>query len=105
MRLVHACWSIPLAIAAIIAPASELALTGANPEPFRRGVAYFEPPRSIGTPIDDVARDYTGLGLADKIAGRLRLDTDASLDAATRNLIRRRLAYLTYGQSLHPKVL
>ena len=104
MRLVHACWSIPLAIAAIIAPADEIAL-GADREPVRRGVAYFEPPRSIGTPIDDVARDYTGFGLADKIAGRLRRDTDASLDAATRNLIRRRLAYLTYGQSLYPKVL
>lgn len=105
MRLVHACWSLPLAIAAIIAPADETARVEANGEPVRRGVAYFEPPRSIGTPIDDVARNYTGFGLADRIAGRLRLDTDASLDAATRNLIRRRLAYLTYGQSLDPTVL
>jgi hypothetical protein len=56
------------------------------------GVAYFEPPRSIGTPIEDVARIYTGLGLADRIEGRLRLDTDVSLDRTTRELIRRRLA-------------
>jgi hypothetical protein len=56
------------------------------------GVAYFEPPRSIGTPIEDVARTYTGFGLADRIEGRLRLDTDVSLDRTTRELIRRRLA-------------
>lgn len=93
MRLVHAGWSLPLAVAVFIAPTDETSLSGPNPEPVKRGVAYFEPPRSIGTPIDEVARDYTGRGLADKIAGRLRLDTDASLDAVTRNLIRRRLAY------------
>ena len=56
------------------------------------GVAYFEPPRSIGTPIEDLARAYTGFGLAARIEGRLRLDTDASLDATVRELIRRRLA-------------
>lgn len=55
------------------------------------GVARFEPPQSIGTPLDDVARVYTGRGLADKIGGRLRLDTDPSLDTATRELIRRHL--------------
>jgi hypothetical protein len=60
--------------------------------PERLGVAYFEPPRSIGTPIEDVVRAYTGFGLAARIEGRLRLDTDASLDGATRNLIRRRLS-------------
>jgi hypothetical protein len=93
MRLLHACWSVPLAVAATsFSPAGKISLAEANPEPVKRGVAYFEPPKSIGTPIDEVARDYTGLGLADKIAGRLRLDTDASLDAVTRNLIRRRLA-------------
>ena len=97
MRLLHACWSLPLAVAAIFAPTDENSLADSNPEPVKRGVAYFEPPRSVGTPIDDVARNYTGFGLADKIAGRLRLDTDASLDQVTRNLIRRRLAYLRYG--------
>lgn len=56
------------------------------------GVAYFEPPRSIGIPIEDVVRLYTGYGLAAKIEGRLRLETDTSLDATTRELIRRRLA-------------
>ena len=62
----------------------------------RRGVAYFEPPRSIGTPLDELARTYTGYGLADRIAGRLRLDTDVSLRPAARELIRRRLAEGSY---------
>jgi hypothetical protein len=59
-------------------------------------VAYFEPPKSIGTPLDELARSYTGLALADRIAGRLRLDTDVSLHPATRHLIRRRLAERNY---------
>jgi hypothetical protein len=63
------------------------------------GVAYFEPPRSIGTPLDDVARIYSGSGLADRIAGRLRLDTDASLSPAARRLIRQRLAQKLFGSS------
>jgi hypothetical protein len=91
MPFLHACWSLPLAVAAIIAPTDKSSLAGA--EPVRRGVAYFGPPKSIGTPIDEVARHYTGLGLADKIAGRLRLDTDASLDPVTRTLIRLHLAH------------
>jgi len=72
------------------------ARSGAVPQPVdaatRRGVAYFEPPKSIGTPLDELARNYTGLALADRIAGRLRLDTDISLHPAARDLIRRRLA-------------
>jgi hypothetical protein len=67
-------------------------LTEANPEPKYRSVAHFEAPRSIGTPLEDLARSYDGRGLADRIVGRLRLETDASLTAATRQLIRRRLA-------------
>lgn len=55
-------------------------------------VAEIEPPRSLGTPLSDVARLYSGPGLADKIAGRLRLDTDASLTPGIRRLIRMRLA-------------
>jgi hypothetical protein len=47
----------------------------------------------LGTPISELARIYEGVGLADRIAGRLRLDTDASLDHATRERIRRHLAY------------
>jgi hypothetical protein len=82
MHLSSARWSLPLVIAALTA----------SPNPSFRGVAYFEAPRSIGTPIDEMARDYTGRGLADRIAGRLRLDTDVSLDHATRSMIRRRLA-------------
>jgi hypothetical protein len=54
--------------------------------------AYFEAPRSLGTPLSDLARIYTGPGLADRIAGRLRLDTDNSLTSATRELIRQHLA-------------
>lgn len=55
-------------------------------------VTEIEPPRSVGTPLSDVARLYTGPGLADKIEGRLRLDTDASLSPGVRRLIRMRLA-------------
>lgn len=54
--------------------------------------AYFEPPRSVGTPISDLARPYSGPGLADRIAGRLRLETDESLTEITRRLIRQHLA-------------
>jgi hypothetical protein len=86
-----------LFFAAAFAARSE---TGAMPQPVdtaaRRGVAYFEPPRSIGTPLDELARNYTGFGLADRIAGRLRLDTDASLHPVARDLIRRRLAERDY---------
>ena len=74
--------------------------TGAEPQPVntatRRGVAYFEAPKSVGTPLDELARNYSGLALADRIAGRLRLDTDVSLRPATRELIRRRLAEGSY---------
>jgi hypothetical protein len=85
-------WAVSFVITAITLHGGkttlpELAVTSAA-----RGVAYFEAPRSIGTPIDDVARIYTGYGLAARIEGRLRLDTDASLDQTTRELIRRRLA-------------
>ena len=55
-------------------------------------VAEIEPPRSVGTPLDEMARVYSGSGLADRIEGRLRLDTDASLTETARRLIRMRLA-------------
>ena len=55
-------------------------------------VAEIERPRSVGTPLDDVARIYSGSGLADRIEGRLRLDTDTSLTETARRLIRNRLA-------------
>jgi hypothetical protein len=54
--------------------------------------AYFEPPRSLGTPLSDLARTYSGQGLADRIAGRLRLETDRSLTEVARHLIRQQLA-------------
>jgi hypothetical protein len=86
-----------LFFAAAFAARSE---TGAVPQPgdtaTRHGVAYFEPPKSIGTPLDELARNYTGLALADRIAARIRLDTDVSLHPVARELIRRRLAELTY---------
>jgi hypothetical protein len=69
-----------------------LILANIDFEPKARSVAHFEPPRSIGTPIEDLARTYSGPGLADRIEGRLRLDTDKSLTAKARQLIRRRLA-------------
>jgi hypothetical protein len=55
-------------------------------------VIEIEPPRSVGTPLDDVARIYSGSGLADRIEGRLRLDTDPFLTETARRLIRNRLA-------------
>ena len=67
-------------------------ITGTNPPSKYTGVAEIEPPRSLGTPLTDLARAYTGPGLADKIEGRLRLDTDASLTPTVRRLIRMRLA-------------
>ncbi|HEX5576438.1 MAG TPA: hypothetical protein VFX42_11230 [Gemmatimonadales bacterium] len=85
-------WSVPFVITAFTLTGSAAALPTTPVNPIRLGVAYFEPPRSVGTPLEDLARLYTGFGLAAKIEGRLRLDTDASLDSATRELIRRRLA-------------
>jgi hypothetical protein len=85
-------WSVPLALAAFSLSHSAGSPPSTVGRPVGWGVAYFEPPRSIGTPLDDVVRAYTGFGLAARIEGRLRLDTDASLDPATRELIRRRLA-------------
>ena len=66
-------------------------LSRISPAP-RTIVTEIEPPRSVGTPLSDVARLYSGPGLADKIEGRLRLDTDASLTPGVRRLIRMRLA-------------
>ena len=85
-------WAVPFALTAFALSPNSGALPSPAPRPAGLSVAYFEPPRSIGTPLDDLARAYTGYGLAAKIEGRLRLDTDAALDAATRELIRRRLA-------------
>jgi hypothetical protein len=86
------CWSLSLLISAFALGPNNDPLPGSRINPIRLGVAYLEPPISIGTPIDDVARAYTGDGLAEKIEGRLRLETDPSLNAVTRELIRRRLA-------------
>lgn len=61
-------------------------------EPKAGVVAEVEPPRSVGTPLSEVAKLYTGPGLADQIAGRLRLDTDASLTPGVRRLIRMHLS-------------
>jgi hypothetical protein len=57
--------------------------------------AYFEPPRSVGTPISDLARPYSGPGLADRIAGRLRLESDMTLTEVARRLIRQHLAQVS----------
>lgn len=71
-----------------------VAVSAANAESGPKGhpYAYFDAPRSIGTPISELARIYSGPGLADRIAGRLRLDTDNSLSTATRELIRQHIA-------------
>ena len=86
-----ACWSFLLLLAMGAAPETARVIE-ADPMAPRRAVAFFEPPRSIGTPLDEMVRIYTGPGLANRIAGRLRLDTDAALRPAVRELIRRRLA-------------
>jgi hypothetical protein len=85
-------WSVPVALVAIVLSHHTESLATPSSSAARLGVAFFEPPRSIGTPIDDLARAYTGFGLAARIEGRLRLDTDASLNSTARELIRRRLA-------------
>lgn len=81
-----------LILTAVVVHTSSVFITESSMDRPGRAVAYFEPPKSVGTPVDDLARLYTGFGLADRIAGRLRLDTDASLHPAVRELIRRRLA-------------
>ena len=91
MRYEPACWSFLLVIAMGAAPSAGGPINAAPNAP-RRAVAFFEPPRSIGTPLEDLARTYAGPGLAGRIAGRLMLDTDPSLHPAARELIRRRLA-------------
>ena len=96
MRFVAPACSLLFFVAAFAARSETGALTQPADTPAGRGVAYFEPPRSIGTPLDELARTYSGYGLADRIAGRLRLDTDVSLKPAARELIRRRLAERSY---------
>jgi hypothetical protein len=84
MHLMSATSTLTLILTGIIA--------GTNPPAKYSVVAEIEPPRSLGTPLSEIARLYTGPGLADKIEGRLRLDTDASLTPGIRRLIRMRLA-------------
>ena len=94
VRVVLAWFAIPLAIVVLPLPGLDSASVSHAPAreiTMRRGVAYFEPPRSIGTPLDDLARMYSGMGLADRIAGRFRLESDGTLNEAARQLIRQRL--------------
>jgi hypothetical protein len=91
MRLAIACWSVLLVITTAAAASPERSVTSpANPA--FRGVAVFDAPKSVGTPLTEIAQQYAGVGLAARIAGRLRLDTDSSLNPVTRELIRRHLA-------------
>ena len=92
MRPVSAYWSLLLVLAGIAAHSHDDGLTPPAATTANRPVAYFEAPKSVGTPIDDLARNYRGRGLASRIAARIRLDTDASLRPATRELIRQWLA-------------
>ncbi|HEX7337777.1 MAG TPA: hypothetical protein VF252_11275 [Gemmatimonadales bacterium] len=94
MRVILACFAIPLAISAALAvdhPSSPHNVLALKDSAARRGVAYFEPPRSVGTPLADLARSYSGYGLADRIAGRFRLESDRTLNEAARQIIRRHL--------------
>lgn len=94
MRVILACFAIPLAISAALAvdhPGPSHDRLATRDTTTARGVAYFEPPRSVGTPLDDLARTYSGQGLADKIAGRFRLESDGTLNEAARQMIRRHL--------------
>ncbi|MEA2722519.1 MAG: hypothetical protein QOH59_290 [Gemmatimonadales bacterium] len=83
MSLVLVCWCALRVTAALTLPPALAA----------RGVAYFEAPRSVGTPVAELARVYEGVSLGGRIAGRFWLDTDASLDSATREQIRWHLAH------------
>jgi hypothetical protein len=85
-------WSVPLIASAIALNSTSASQPLGSADQIRLGFAYFEPPRSIGTPLEDVARSYSGYGLASRIEGRLRLDTDPALTEWTRDLIRRQLA-------------
>jgi hypothetical protein len=85
-------WSVPLLVSVFTLNSNNGTLPAARADQIRLGFAYFEPPRSIGTPLEDVARSYGGYGLASRIEGRLRLDTDPSLTDMTRQLIRRQLS-------------
>ena len=91
MRLAIACWSVLLVITTAAAARPERTVTRPATTAFR-GVAVFEAPRSVGTPLTEIAQQYAGVDLAARIAGRLRLDTDSSLNPVTRELIRRHLA-------------
>lgn len=94
MRVVLVCFAIPLAISAALVvdhPGAFHGVLAPGDTTTARGVAYFEPPRSVGTPLDDLARTYGGQGLADRIAGRFRLESDRTLNEAARQLIRRHL--------------
>ena len=94
MRVVLASFAIPLAISAALSvdhPGASHNILSPRDTSTARGVAYFEPPRSVGTPLDDLARSYGGQGLADRIAGRFRLESDGTLNEAARRLIRQRL--------------
>lgn len=94
MRVILACFAIPLAISAALAvdhPGSRHHILAPRDSATGRGVAYFEAPRSVGTPVEDLARSYSGYGLADRIAGRFRLESDRTLNEAARQIIRRHL--------------
>ena len=94
MRVILACFAIPLAISAALVvdhPGSPHNVLALRDSATARGVAYFEPPRSVGTPLEDLARSYSGYGLADRIAGRFRLESDRTLNEAARQIIRRHL--------------
>ncbi len=92
MRPVSTYWSLLFVLAGLAAHNPDDALTRPAPTAANRAVAYFEAPKSVGTPIDDLPRSYRGRGLASRIAARIRLDTDASLRPATREKIRQWLA-------------
>jgi hypothetical protein len=91
MRLAYVGWSLLLVIATAAAASPKRSVTPPA-QPAFRGVAYFEAPRSVGTPLAEIAKEYAGVSLADRISGRLRLDTDSALSPVTRELIRRHLA-------------
>ncbi len=69
MRLAIACWSVLLVIATAAASPARSVTPLANPA--FRGVAVFEAPKSVGTPLAEIAQQYAGVGLAARITGRL----------------------------------
>jgi hypothetical protein len=62
-------WSVPLLITAVALSRNSGSLSATVTTPGSWGVAYFEPPRSIGTPLEDIARVSNNGSLSASVTG------------------------------------